>query len=1266
VAETIFLKAAGLYTSVNSLASAPAGSMSIAKNIVIDSNDVISSRRGFKVYGDDLGTSSDRTKQLMVYRDTILVHYSDVLQRDNNSNPGNFIQYKEQKWIYASSLTRSGSTATFTSQRPHGLVSGDIVIISGANGSEYNGAFQVVVTGINTFTYTVTGTPITPDTGDAVLECSTIHVNQIDANNKIRGLESFNSNFYFTGSKGVKKLDSVDGFVVPAGGIKALDLDLETVPVSQTAPMMPQNSQVAYRVLWGYTDANKNIIKGSPSQRAVISLSIQELLIPQINSLRSKLDTAAGADSTDDLSDTNYVSSISALPLSATALQINSKLKEIASKIELDLDYTFTANGGSGTITANTAANPTVVTSTGHGLTTGDTIRITGSNSTPPINGKHVITRLTANTFSVPVAVTTAGTAGSWVSEGSARYGRSGNITNNTVASPTVITSVGHSLTTGDIVVITGSNSTPSINGEYVVTRTGVDTFTIPVAVTSAGSTGTWTSGLARKYPNPINNNPSDYLNQQNFFDDIISTLISEPVGKISASALTAGDFEESEKGKDVELTFTVPQGITTNYFYQVYRTNASVNVDVDPGDDMKLVIEKNPTTAELKAGLITVVDSTPDSFKGEDLYTSPRQEGIAQSNDPPPFAKDIAVFKNMAFYANTKTVQRLFLTIVGIDNLTGKKIRIGNITYTFSSTENISLAQIQVFTTGLPSQNVDDTARSMVRVINRHANNTNIYARYISGTTDAPGKIVLESRDLNDPAFKVLCNDFTVGSTNFNPNIAPQNNPITSISVSGTTTVTTTNPHGLVTGDKIFIVGSNSTPTIDGTRVVTVTGTNTFTVPVSVTVAGTEGAWKKESEVETSDNESVKNRVYYSKLGLHEAVPEINFFNVGSGEKEIQRIVPLRDSLFVLKTDGVFRISGESPQSLSLVPFDNSTAIVAPDTAVVGNNQVFCFTNQGVTTISDTGVSVISEPLKDDILNITKFPNIQSTSFAVFYDTDRKYLLWLPESPNDISAPKAYCYNTTTNSWTNWNISKTAGVVSTGNDRLYLGAADINNIEIERKDFKRSDFSDREFDLTVIQYLSSEKTVRLNSISNASIGDVLVQNQTHTNNYGSYTITVEAKITAINLLASEVTVETIYDFELGSIKLYKAIDIQVKWLPETAGSPGVLKHFREAILRFNDSRITTPKLAFSSDLQPGVEEIPLIGPGLGLWGSFPWGSLPWGGEQTQRGIRTYIPTGKQRCSLLNCEFRHKVARENWKLEALSLILESLSHRINR
>jgi hypothetical protein len=66
-------------------------------------------------------------------------------------------------------------------------------------------------------------------------------------------------------------------------------------------------------------------------------------------------------------------------------------------------------------ITGNTVANPTVVTSVGHGLSTNDVIYIVNSNCSPTIDGQRTVTRIDDDTFSVAVNVTTAGTRGEWL-----------------------------------------------------------------------------------------------------------------------------------------------------------------------------------------------------------------------------------------------------------------------------------------------------------------------------------------------------------------------------------------------------------------------------------------------------------------------------------------------------------------------------------------------------------------------------------------------------------------------------------------------------------------------------------------------------------------------------------------------------------------------------------------------------------------------------------------------------------------------------------
>lgn len=1197
MAVRVNLKLAGIYTDPNSLGSVPEGALVEAENVIIDSDDVVESRRGFKVYGSTF--SGGPAKQQLNYKDVLLKHHSDVLSYDSTISPGSYVESKEIAWIYATSVTRVSTLATFTASRPHKLQSGDSVVISGADQEQYNGEFTVTVVDDTTFEYTMPSDPGASASGNVVLEARTFHINQIDSENKIRGVEAVNSNFYFTSDTGAKKLDTPTGYVTEIGAPKALDLDLSLVTAT-TSPIMPQNSQLGYRVVWGYRDANQNLILGAPSTRAVIALTTSSIIVPAFNTLLNKIDTAAAVTvPADNLTETNYFSLLN-ISSTASATQLNAGLKGLASKLELDIGHVN--------------PNPAVYGRTG---------AISGVGAIP------------------------TGSAGATV----------------TILAPS------NNLTNGDTITISGSNSFPSIDGQYTVSGVvPASSFQIQYtqAVTVAGNSGNWTSGIAQSYPTPEVENEQAFIDQQSFFNEIVEALLSESTANISVNAQTAGNFETSATGRNVQITLTVPQNVTTNYLYQIYRTGASAGSEIDPGDEMGLVYESNPTASEIQAGTITIEDQTPDDFRGADLYTNPRQEGILQANEQPPFAKDIAIYKNIAFYANTKSRHKKELSLLGVDGLSGTSIYIGNVEYTFAGSENIATGQVQVFSSGTPAQNVDDTARSLVRVINRYSTNTSVYAYYISGPDDIPGRILLEARDISEDKFFIMSSSPTIGADNFSPSIAPQNNPITANTLANPTVVTTTTAHSLNTGDQVYIVESNSTPSINGLHTVTRLSATTFSIPVNVTVAGTAGYFKKASQAVFSDNESIKNRVYYSKQDQYEAVPILNFFNAGSGDKNILRVVPLRDSLFILKEDGVYRITGETPSTLVLDLFDASIELRGADTVAIGNNQIYCFSNQGVSVISDTGGQIISRPVEDQLLKIAPNANIPSTSFAVFYQTDRKYILWLPNDADDTVSQKAWVYNNVTQAWTNWIQSKTCAIVNTANDKLYLGASDINAIEIERKAFDRTDYADREFSLSVTAYDSVAKIATLSSVSNAEIGDILVQTLNHTNAYGNYNYEVEAKIIAVDDDRSKVTIQTVYPLQTGAITLYKAFQCKIKWAPEDAGNEGEIKQFREATLRFKKSRITTPVIGFSSDLQSGLQEIELIGPGLGNWGYFPWGKVPWGGDSIQRGFRTYVPLGKQRCSLLNCQFRHKVAREEWQLEGLSLVLEVSSPRINR
>ncbi len=86
---------------------------------------------------------------------------------DSNGNTYKAIEFAQALFdtCNASSLTRSGTVATYVGDKDHFLKSGQQVTISGASVAAYNGTKTVTVTSNTTFTYTVDGAASTPATG---------------------------------------------------------------------------------------------------------------------------------------------------------------------------------------------------------------------------------------------------------------------------------------------------------------------------------------------------------------------------------------------------------------------------------------------------------------------------------------------------------------------------------------------------------------------------------------------------------------------------------------------------------------------------------------------------------------------------------------------------------------------------------------------------------------------------------------------------------------------------------------------------------------------------------------------------------------------------------------------------------------------------------------------------------------------------------------------------------------------------------------------
>lgn len=233
--------------------------------------------------------------------------------------------------------------------------------------------------------------------------------------------------------------------------------------------------------------------------------------------------------------------------------------------------------------------------------------------------------------------------------------------------------------------------------------------------------------------------------------DAFDTDIIGAPSERVIVSNTSGGT-------RDTSLTFTIPAGVTTSYFYKIYRSAMSATAATEPDDELKLVIQDVPSSGQISAKLFTVTDSTPDSLRGEDLYTNSGQQGIAQANEVPPIALDFCLYKSYSLYVNTQVRQKFFLTLISTGATLGLQVNdtvtVNGIVYTGKASETIASNQFKVETGLTPAENIDVTARSLVRVINRSATTSGVYALYASGFGDLPGEMVIFERTLGGGIF--------------------------------------------------------------------------------------------------------------------------------------------------------------------------------------------------------------------------------------------------------------------------------------------------------------------------------------------------------------------------------------------------------------------------------------------------------------------------------------------------------------------------------
>lgn len=467
--------------------------------------------------------------------------------------------------------------------------------------------------------------------------------------------------------------------------------------------------------------------------------------------------------------------------------------------------------------------------------------------------------------------------------------------------------------------------------------------------------------------------------------------------------------------------------------YVRLYRS--IIYTSASPSDEMVLVWEGDYDTD-------TITDQNP-SFTGASLYTNASQGGILTANNEIPKSKDIEYFKNSMFYVNTEVLAKTTFTVVAINSAAAPlnpDVLSPNDTITIEDFGELG----------------GDDYTAVTEATTPTISQFRIYSSGIS-TSDNINKTLKSLRDAINETNRAKTLPAYWASF-----IPP----------------TTTTGIGTLLVKRIEYINEKLTDSNDFQ--ITTSKPNAFNPTM---FGGIQ-----------SDNERNQNRVYWSKPDQPEAVSLQSYTSVGSEEFPIHKSESVRDSLLIFKDDGVFRLYGTGGNDWSVSLLDGTVDVIAPDTVVKLNNQVFCLSSQGVVAVTENGATIVSRPIEKDLLDLINInpTSLMRESFAIAHETDRAYYLFIPSDSGDTTPTQYFRYNVLLNNWTRGTLDGLCGGVRPEDDLIYLALAGERFARVERDTGTNFDYAN--YVNTHLITNVSANTVTVSSSSGLQVGDSILQ----------------------------------------------------------------------------------------------------------------------------------------------------------------------------
>lgn len=391
--------------------------------------------------------------------------------------------------------------------------------------------------------------------------------------------------------------------------------------------------------------------------------------------------------------------------------------------------------------------------------------------------------------------------------------------------------------------------------------------------------------------------------------------------------------------------------------YVDIYRVLQKATVD-ELGDDFALCVSYQISAADIAAGSVSFTDPTDDASldAGEALYTNSSQQGAGQANLMPPASVDVETFNDVTFYAtkNAWPIVSLFVPYKTGDlhsessddkkHGIGKRLITGDTTIGSPNITNVAnvdgVAEFQLLgpNTGFPAGgtivNITGSGPYTVRIDTNAAATT---SALVYTTTDTLKVRVFKDGVSTDTVLPIA----SFHSLNEIAGTVPGCRAL----LNGVFDTSATNIDGLSFSlwfpypgfaDSFEVYASNGANYSPNTPFGTISGLSKF---VSV-------------------QDTKRNRVYFSKAQLPEAVAPTNFLDVG--KETVIKLKRTQSSLLAYCTDGLWRITG-SGTDWSVDQLDPDCRLVHPDCVDSADNVTFAWVLDGLATCGDDGATTFS-----------------------------------------------------------------------------------------------------------------------------------------------------------------------------------------------------------------------------------------------------------------------------------------------------------------